>query len=104
VTKTLVVGGVEPPEREGSEPVISVRVKTVAASEKRPKVAKSREDRRARRAQGGGLVGEARQRVSGDMDRPSSASPSASAVKAILLVAALAVIAAGAWFGGLIPH
>jgi serine/threonine-protein kinase len=26
------------------------------------------------------------------------------AVKAVLLVAALAVLAAGAWFGGLIPH
>jgi serine/threonine-protein kinase len=41
---------------------------------------------------------------SGEMDRPSSASPSANAVRALLLVAALAVIAAGAWFGGLIPH
>lgn len=41
---------------------------------------------------------------SGELDRLSSASPSAKAVKALLLVAALAVIAAGAWFGGLIPH
>ena len=38
-----------------------------------------------------------------DDDAPVAA-PSGSAVKALLVVAAIAVIAAGAWFGGLIPH
>jgi serine/threonine-protein kinase len=104
VTKTLVSAESEPPEREGSEPVISVRVKTVAASEKRPKVAKSAKTAEPEEPKEEDSSAKLAKRVSGDMDRPSSASPSASAVKAILLVAALAVIAAGAWFGGLIPH